>query len=308
MLRGWWQARGSRFAFVLLPLVVALIAVGLRTNVSASLPVLAGYVVAVVAGISVFAVRRRRAAYLPPSELPPPPTSLIGRDDELNRLRAFLQVAPGAPSKVAVVSGPPGIGKTALALYAAHLEAARYGGGRLFARLDPEVPNIVEVIRDRFVVALDSPGLAPERTTNPDVLYHRLLAARSAKAPVLIVFDDVVDVESIRTLLPKAPGCVVVMTSRHELSTVDCQLLLRLRQLAPDVPGVGAVGARHTDAISCRLKRLSEDYAATDFPAKLVNVDANWRYREGKGMAGAHSYFWYPESIHLLLSLAALAR
>ncbi|MEV6341344.1 hypothetical protein AB0M12_42320 [Nocardia vinacea] len=41
-----------------------------------------------------------------------------------------------------------------------------------------------------------------------------------------------------------------------------------------------------------------------------MNVDATWRYRRGRFWRpeGAHSDIWHPESAHLLLALAELAR
>ncbi|MFI6869016.1 hypothetical protein [Nocardia sp. NPDC050406] len=76
--------------------------------------------------------------------------------------------------------------------------------------------------------------------------------------------------------------------------------------------GVGYRGVREpADQLqSIRLRALGEEYGYDDFEARIVNVDANWRYRSGRfrRVEGAHSDFWYPESAHLILGLANLAR
>lgn len=82
--------------------------------------------------------------------------------------------------------------------------------------------------------------------------------------------------------------------------------------MAEGAPGIGHAGASGPDGQvgAIRLHEVDEPYQRADFATALVNVDASWRYRKGRRWrpAGAHSDIWYPESAHLLLSLAALAR
>ncbi|MFD5089116.1 hypothetical protein ACFWMR_00850 [Amycolatopsis thailandensis] len=83
-------------------------------------------------------------------------------------------------------------------------------------------------------------------------------------------------------------------------------------RLAEGTPGIGHVGATEpADHIgTVRLHDLTTSYHYQEVGSRIVNVDATWRYRRGRywNPAGAHSDIWYPESAHLLLSLAALAR
>ncbi|GAA3005495.1 hypothetical protein [Actinokineospora diospyrosa] len=83
-------------------------------------------------------------------------------------------------------------------------------------------------------------------------------------------------------------------------------------RLAESTPGVGFRGATlPPDQITpTRLHRLDEPYTAADFPTPVVNVDATWRFRKGHRLlpAGAHADIIHPESAHLILSLAHLAR
>jgi hypothetical protein len=75
---------------------------------------------------------------------------------------------------------------------------------------------------------------------------------------------------------------------------------------------VGAAGALGpADKVrDTRLLAVDERYPHSDLASPIVNVDASRRYRRGRFTRpeGAHSDFWYPESIHLLLTLADYAR
>ncbi|MEU4812889.1 hypothetical protein AB0H20_27100 [Nocardia fluminea] len=85
----------------------------------------------------------------------------------------------------------------------------------------------------------------------------------------------------------------------------------RWHKIAEGASGIGHSGAEiPADQISSiRLREVHDDYRRADFSTRIVNVDATWKYRSGRWRpAGAHSDIWHPESIHLLLSLADLAR
>jgi hypothetical protein len=83
-------------------------------------------------------------------------------------------------------------------------------------------------------------------------------------------------------------------------------------RLAEGRTGVGHRGATAPaeHLTSTRLRPVTEEYRAEEFATALVNVDANARFRRGRFLypAGAHADILHPESAHLLLSLAALAR
>jgi hypothetical protein len=76
------------------------------------------------------------------------------------------------------------------------------------------------------------------------------------------------------------------------------------------VPGIGATGVSAADVTTIRLKRVTEPYTRANFPSRIVTVDATGRFRRGRWLRpeGAHSDYLYPETAHLVLSLAALAR
>jgi hypothetical protein len=83
-------------------------------------------------------------------------------------------------------------------------------------------------------------------------------------------------------------------------------------RIAEGTPGIGYIGAQQPSNHISRtlLLNVTTDYQHTDFDCRIINIDATWRFRRGRRWhpVGAHSDIWHPESAHLLLSLAQLAR
>jgi DNA-binding SARP family transcriptional activator/Tfp pilus assembly protein PilF len=158
-----------------------------------------------------------------PAQLPPDVPGFTGRDPELARLDALVEAASGEPPAAVVfisaVSGTAGVGKTALAVHWAHRVADRFPDGQLYVNLrgfdhagTPTDP--ADALRG-FLDALDVPAHRIPTNLNARVgLYRSLLADRR----MLIVADNARDVEHVRPLLPGAPGCLVLVTSRHQLT------------------------------------------------------------------------------------------
>ena len=152
-----------------------------------------------------------------PGLLPAPSTTLVGRDEVMAGIVHGVRDLPGAGDVVPLVAvtGRSGIGKTALAVTAAHRLRTDFPDGQLFVdlhgslRTSPAEP--VDVLA-RFLRALGverpPPGL-DERAE----LYRALLADRRA----LVVLDDAASAAQITPLLPGGPGCAVLVTSRRRL-------------------------------------------------------------------------------------------
>jgi transcriptional regulator with XRE-family HTH domain len=165
--------------------------------------------------------QRRRQSPAVPRQLPPTLARLAGRTRELNVLMSSL-MAPARSNgtmKTLAVVGAPGVGKTTLALHWAHLVAHRFPDGQLYVDLrgfdpsgDPIAPD--EAIRG-LLDALGHPSAASRATPAARAgLYRSLLVNRS----MLIVLDDARDAEQVRPLLPGNPSCLVVVTSRSQLT------------------------------------------------------------------------------------------
>jgi tetratricopeptide (TPR) repeat protein/DNA-binding XRE family transcriptional regulator len=162
-----------------------------------------------------------RTSAVMPRQLPAAVPHFTGRVTELSALHAMLDASPpGGPAAVAVaaIDGPPGVGKTALAVRWAHEAAAEFPDGQLYVNLHAfgstgETMPTATAIRG-FLDALGIPaGRVPLDPQSQAGLYRSLLAGQR----VLIVADNARDAGQVRTLLPGSPGCMVLATSRNRL-------------------------------------------------------------------------------------------
>ncbi|MEU6356209.1 BTAD domain-containing putative transcriptional regulator [Streptomyces sp. NPDC047072] len=169
---------------------------------------------AVVAGIA-----RAR-----PSQLPADLALFTGRRYELDCAETQLGMheataSASSAAPVAVLDGMAGAGKTTLAVHFAHRIADRYPDGSLYVNLrgyDPGGSRTDPAVAvEAFLVALGvAPHDVPEGLDARAALYRSVLADRR----VLIVLDNARDSEQVQPLLPSAPGCLVIVTSRSRLS------------------------------------------------------------------------------------------
>ncbi|MEV5841116.1 BTAD domain-containing putative transcriptional regulator [Streptomyces sp. NPDC051985] len=159
-----------------------------------------------------------------PAQLPPALTVFAGRTAELAHLRTLIQNTgntpdPGtAPSTIATVRGPAGVGKTTLAVRLAHDVADRFPDGQLYVNLrgfDPAArPTRPEDALRGFLAALGvPPARMPEGLDARAALYRSLSAGRR----LLVLLDNAREAAQVRPLLPGGPGCLVLVTSRSGL-------------------------------------------------------------------------------------------
>jgi DNA-binding SARP family transcriptional activator/DNA-binding XRE family transcriptional regulator len=174
-----------------------------------------------------------------PRQLPAAARHFVGRAAELGalaRLRAELGRSEAGPV-IAVVGGPAGVGKTALALRWAHKASEAFPDGQLYVNLhgsSPAAPgpaSATMAVRG-FLGALGVPAvLLPDDAQPQAGLYRSLLAGKR----MLVVLDDARDSAQVAPLLPGTPGCMVIITSRWqltELATGDCAHLLTVDPLS----------------------------------------------------------------------------
>jgi DNA-binding SARP family transcriptional activator len=181
------------------------------------------------------ATSARRRGRAVPRELPAATAYFSGREQELAVLTQLTDRAgrrvPGAP-RVCLVIGSAGVGKTALAVRWAHEAVGRFPDGQLFASLrgfgpsgTPAAP--AEVIR-QFLASLGvTPGQVPADPESQAALYRSLLAGRR----LIIVLDNVRDPAQVRPLLPGSPGCLVLVTSRNQLTGLAVSVGVRVLSL-----------------------------------------------------------------------------
>lgn len=180
-----------------------------------------------------------------PRQLPPAPRMLAGREDALAVLDKVMDTASPA---VVVLTGAPGVGKTALALAWAHQHAERYPDGHLHCDLrgfGGDRPLDPADVLDSFVRALG--GTAASSSLEEKQALHR---SHMAGRRMLLVLDNAGDEDQVRPLLPAAPGCDVLVTSRVSLDGLAVHEDAHLVGLAPLPPDLaeqlmaGALGDR----------------------------------------------------------------
>ncbi len=149
------------------------------------------------------------------NDVPRAPADFTGRDGELKWLSDRL--AEGAT--VFTFDGSAGVGKTALVLCAARMLTSAYPDGQLFLDLQGHAPSQRSLSAACALEALlRAVGTAQEDI--PDGVGERASAWRTRLSGrrVLLVLDDVADAEQAGAVLPGAPGCLTLITSRQRLS------------------------------------------------------------------------------------------
>lgn len=161
-----------------------------------------------------------------PRELPEDVRAFVGREEELARLEALARTSAVSEScETAVLSaidGMGGVGKSALAVHAAHRVRTGFPDGQIFVDFRGSVPGLApltaedaleSVLRTLNVPANRIPRGLAERTA--------LYRTRLAGTRTLLLLDNVMSSAQVRPLLPVGPGCVVLITSRSLLEGLD---------------------------------------------------------------------------------------
>jgi hypothetical protein len=167
--------------------------------------------------------------YIPPFELPPIPL-LVGRDAEIEDIVNVLKRDPTTGVRVIALIGAPGVGKTALAIAAAHAASAHFPGGILYAELQGlgSTHDAVSTLLGSFVNSLQGENEnIPETLDARRSTYRQLTAPDTRSAAVLIILDGVENADLARQLLPASPRSAVILTAtaRPDLDGVEEQLV-----------------------------------------------------------------------------------
>ncbi|MFE2096228.1 BTAD domain-containing putative transcriptional regulator [Streptomyces sp. NPDC059468] len=154
-----------------------------------------------------------------PAQLPAPPANFTGRAPETEALHHTLATRR---SRLAVISGMAGVGKSALALHVAHELRERFPDGQLYVNLHGATPGMAPLTSSQALTALlrdlgADPRSIPEHPDAAAALLRSLLAP----ARILLLLDDAASAAQVRPLLPAGPGCAVIITSRSPLTALD---------------------------------------------------------------------------------------
>jgi DNA-binding SARP family transcriptional activator len=163
-----------------------------------------------------------------PRGLPPDVHPFTGRERETTELQRLLAegLAEGNANTVLItaVSGAAGMGKTALAVHAAHQLADHFPDGQLYVNLrgfDPtgEPLSPVTAIRGFLIAFGVPPNAIPTELDGLTAMYRSLAAGKR----MLIVLDNASSSEQVIPILPASPSCTVMITSRHRLVSLTAR-------------------------------------------------------------------------------------
>ncbi|MET9801633.1 BTAD domain-containing putative transcriptional regulator [Streptomyces sp. NPDC006368] len=174
------------------------------------------------------------------NNLPADALHLTGRVQELFLLNeAVRNVRTSGGSRAAVpavvaIDGMAGIGKTTLAVHAAHEFAPLYPDAQLFVDMGGRAVGDRPLDPNAALGALlsglgVSPSGIPASLQERSATWRRLVADRSA----LILLDNVADTHQILPLLPGSPGCLTIVTSRNRLTDLMATFQLTLQEMSP---------------------------------------------------------------------------
>jgi DNA-binding SARP family transcriptional activator/DNA polymerase III delta prime subunit len=182
------------------------------------------------AALGVGAGPGRAVAVVRPAQLPVDVADFVGREGLVDQLVGLLDDERTVP--IVALSGPPGVGKTALAVHAAHRVAGQFADGQLYVDLQGATAGLrplapLEVL-GRFLRALGvDPAGIPAGLEEASAAFRSQAAGRR----LLVVADNAAGAAQLAPLLPAGPGCGVLVTSRGVLSALHGARHLHLEVL-----------------------------------------------------------------------------
>ena len=198
--------------------------------------------------------------------LPPDAAAFTGREEELDRITASVTQAAGTGGVVAIhaIDGMPGVGKTTLAVHAAHLLRDRFPDRQLFINLHAHTPGQDPLTPEAALAGLltaigvDARNLPGDLQGRASLWRDRMVGQRA-----LLVLDNAASSDQVAPLLPGDGDCLVLVTSRRHLGDLPGATRPVLLQVLP--PGkaremfmrLAARAVADSDAAVAELVRLA---------------------------------------------------
>ncbi|MFI1678086.1 BTAD domain-containing putative transcriptional regulator [Streptomyces sp. NPDC020607] len=172
------------------------------------------------------------AVQVRPAQLPATVPDFTGRASFVDELCTVLASAEGRSMPVLALAGIAGVGKTTLAVEAAHRARASFPDGQLYVDLQGAGPRPAEpeAVLGAFLRALGMPdAVIPDSVGERAALYRSILDGRR----VLVLLDNARDAAQVRPLLVGAEGCGVLVTSRVRMVDLEGAHLVDLDVMSP---------------------------------------------------------------------------
>ncbi|MCF4135904.1 NB-ARC domain-containing protein [Streptomyces sp. Tue 6430] len=161
--------------------------------------------------------------------LPPDLTDFTGRTREVEEVSARLGREGGPP---VLLTGPAGVGKTALAVHVAHRLADRYPDGVVATRLAAEdgSPRPWASVLAELARSLGRTERLPADREEAATAWRSWLSGRR----ILLLLDDAPDAAALGPLLPSSGTTAALVTSRSRLPCLESAHRTELPPLSPE--------------------------------------------------------------------------
>ncbi len=178
--------------------------------------------------------------------LPGSPSSIIGRDDDIERVLERLGV-PG--TRLVTITGPGGVGKTRLAVEVARRGASRFPDGATFVDL---AAIRSEVLLYQSIATSMQVSESPDRDLAATI--HGVLSRRPGYLLVLDSLEHLPGLaKTVASLLEAVPTLTILATSRQPLR-IRAEHLYLLDTLAAPDPADGASNLKRVDSVRLFLQ------------------------------------------------------
>jgi DNA-binding SARP family transcriptional activator len=171
-----------------------------------------------------------------PRQLPADIARFSGRRSDLAPILSWLNPAgPAFSSPVVSIYGAAGVGKSTLAIHAAHQLTSRYPDGQLYVDLRGSSPGTepltpVDALARLLRTLVGGVTYDLDQVDEAAALFRSVVAGRR----LLLVLDNAVDAAQVRPLLPSGAGCGTLVTSRQPLAGLSDVCQLRIGPLTVD--------------------------------------------------------------------------
>jgi predicted ATPase/DNA-binding CsgD family transcriptional regulator len=197
---------------------------------------------------------RRTAGRHDDHSLPVPTDALVGRDDEVRVLDRLLA---DPTTQLLTLTGPPGVGKTRLALAAAAGATPHFADGVTFVDLsDIRDPDLVPAA---VLDAVGRPDGSPEALARP---------ARALRGTNMLLvvdnFEHLLDAgPSVAAALARSPGLKLLATSRERLNLrVEREVPVRPLELPPPAGALSTTVPSMNMLVQC-VRRFEPGFEVT---------------------------------------------